>query len=170
MSLFSEEQKQVWKQAKSFKVLARTVLMEMLRQKAVDGINEQNSTWIGLSFPITSGGLGCQSRNTKRAKQLLEALKTEGLRVFNPLEFQDELYRILEIAQPDDHYELVHGFYGPIFETFPFDEIRRPFDWQTSQGCRIENDYILKNSNAPRIIEISEEVMREIIYNAQPVA
>ncbi len=88
--------------------------------------------------PLTSGGLGSLTKNTKAFRKYIKKLASEGRIVFDQLPFEPHLHRIAKSARREDENRLLEGFYGSIFKSGKIEKLVFIPGWQSSAGATWE--------------------------------
>ena len=91
---------------------------------------------IQVCGPITTGGTGSVQGNTQILAKAIKELRGRGLSVFNQLAFDEALVRIAKTYK--DEYDLLEGFYLPLFESGYIKQLHFLPTWRTSVGARWE--------------------------------
>ena len=88
--------------------------------------------------PISSGGCGSIEENLKRFEHVIYQLTMQGKNMFNQVPFEQPMRRLMKDRNAP--YQLLNGFYLPLFQSGLIRTMYFLHDWQTSHGARWEHD------------------------------
>lgn len=128
------EELAAYQSATSYREAASVAVLYLRRVK-----KEAGRPLVQVCGPISTGGLGCRTRNIERLRLAMYGCMHQGLPIFNQLMFEDMVARFSPGHGHESYdWKILEEFYRSVMYSYLIGTLYFLPSWQTSKGATYE--------------------------------